>query len=248
MKHSFRTVMISDVHLSSRDCQAERLASFLNHIKCERLFIVGDFFDIWQLKRKWLWKDSYNEIIRRLIKMAQNGTEIVFIPGNHDEGLRHHVGHVFGGIRLESRAEFLSLSGKRFLVTHGDEFDAIVVYNKWLAKLGSAAYDWLLMLNRLINFFRRVRGLEYWSFAAHVKRSLKNASIYIDRFQEAAISAARTGKFDGVICGHIHTPCIKEYNGLIYCNTGDWVDSCTALVETHSGEMKIISDETLDTA
>lgn len=243
MKHSFRTIMISDVHLSSADCQASRLAEFLHRVKCDKLYIVGDFFDLWQMKRKWLWGNNYNEVVRRILKMTEKGTQIVFIPGNHDESIREYAGHVFGNISIELRSEFLTSSGKRYLVTHGDEFDAIVVYNKWLAKLGSAAYDWLLTLNRVINFFRRLRGREYWSFAAHVKRSIKNAGVYIERFQTAAVESAKAGGYDGVICGHIHTPCIKEYNGSVYCNIGDWVDSCTALVETYEGELKIISDK-----
>lgn len=241
MKTHFRTIMISDVHLASRDSQAARLSAFLHEVKCDRLYIVGDFFDIWQMRRKWHWDASYNDVIRRIMRMANKGTEVVFIPGNHDEGLREYNGMEFGNVRIALKDEFTSLSGKRLLVTHGDEFDAVVVFHRWLANVGSAAYDWLLVANRGITMVRGLFGLPPWSLAAYAKRRVKNAGVYIERFQRAAAHAAREGGFDGIICGHLHTACLKDYEGLTYCNLGDWVDSCTALVETDDGELKIIS-------
>lgn len=184
---------------------------------------------------------EYNDVIRRIVKMAHKA-KVVFVPGNHDEQFREYVGHSFGGVSIELNTIHTTATGKRFLITHGDEFDAIVVYNKWLAHVGSIAYDYLIYANTIVNWFRKKLGMDYWSLAAHIKRRIKNANIYISRYEAAVVETAKTMGFDGVVCGHIHTPGVKMLDGIIYCNTGDWVDSCTALVENDAGEMIVIYD------
>lgn len=240
MKTRYRTVMISDTHLCSRDCHVADLKLFLKSIKCDNLFIVGDLFDIWQLKRKWLWINEYNDIVRRLLTMSKKGTKVVFIPGNHDEVFREFIGTHFGGIEIAANAFHITANGKKLFITHGDEFDNIVVFNKWLANLGSIGYDYLIYVNQVVNWFRRLFGMRYWSFAAYIKRKIKNASVYIGKFKSAVATAGKKQGADGVVCGHIHTPEISTVDGMLYCNTGDWVDSCTALVEHDDGTLEII--------
>lgn len=240
MKTHYRTVIISDTHLCSRDCQTENLLSFLKSLKCDRLFIAGDFIDVWQLKRKWLWPPDYNDVIRKIFKMARKGTQVVFIPGNHDELFREFVGTDFGGVRIELNAMHQTADGRKMYITHGDEFDTVVKFNKWLAYLGSAAYDYLIYANSLINWFRRRLGWGYWSFAAAVKRRIKNAESYIASFEEAVVVEAKKKGADVVVCGHIHSPNIKEIDGVLYCNSGDWVDTCTAIVEHDDGKLEIL--------
>lgn len=240
MKEEYQTIFVSDVHLCSKDCHADEFLIFLKTVKCKKLYIVGDFFDIWMLKKRWLWSDKYNHIIQRLLKMSRKGTEVIYIPGNHDEMFREYVGHDFGGVKIMLNDTHQTVDGKRFFVTHGDEFDAIVKYNKWLAVVGSHAYDYLLMFNRIINWHRRILGREHWSLAAFAKKKVKNASVYIDRFEEAVIQETKRRGTDGVICGHIHTPVLRDFEGKIYCNTGDWVENCSFLAETYDGKLKLM--------
>ncbi|MCW8132790.1 MAG: UDP-2,3-diacylglucosamine diphosphatase [Planctomycetota bacterium] len=239
-KTSYRAVWISDTHLGSRDCQSAAINSFLKNIKCEYLYIVGDFIDIWQLKRKWHWPQDFNNVVQRVLKKAKKGTRVVYIPGNHDESFREYAGLDFGGVRIQKQTVHETLDGRKLLVMHGDEFDAVVQYNKWLAVLGSAAYDYLIYANRIVNFLRRRLGLPYWSLANYLKRKVKNAITYIHSYEDALIADARKRQFNGVVCGHIHQPVIKEQPGFIYCNTGDWVENCTALVETAEGQLEIV--------
>jgi len=239
-KAKYRTVWISDTHLGSRDCQAATLNAFLKNVKCEYLYIVGDFIDLWQLRRKWHWPQDLNNIVQRVLKKAKKGTQVVYVPGNHDETFREYAGLEFGGVRILKQAVHETLDGRRLLVLHGDEFDAVVQYNKWLALLGSAAYDKLIYANRLVNFMRRRCGLPYWSLANYLKRKVKNAIKYIHSYEEALILDARKRQFHGVVCGHIHQPVIREQSGFVYCNTGDWVENCTALVETLEGKLEIV--------
>lgn len=239
-KAKYRAVWISDTHLGSRDCQAATLNAFLKNVKCEYLYIVGDFIDLWQLRRKWHWPQDLNNIVQRVLKKAKKGTQVVYVPGNHDETFREYAGLEFGGVRILKQAVHETLDGRRLLVLHGDEFDAVVQYNKWLALLGSAAYDKLIYANRLVNFMRRHCGLPYWSLANYLKRKVKNAIKYINSYEEALILDARKRQFHGVVCGHIHQPVIREQSGFVYCNTGDWVENCTALVETFEGKLEIV--------
>lgn len=239
-KRHYRAVFISDTHFCSRDCQAEMLLDFLKHVKCEYLYIVGDLIDLWQLRRRWYWPQELNNVIQRMLKMAKRGTQVVYIPGNHDEQFRDYAGHTFGGVRIATRVVHITASGKRLLVMHGDEFDAVVQYNKWLAVLGSAAYDYLIYVNRILNYMRRKLGKPYWSFSGAIKRKVKNAVTYIETFEAAVVKEAKKENVDGIVCGHLHQPAMKTMEGLTYCNTGDWVENCTALVEGANGQLEII--------
>ncbi len=236
----FRTVWVSDVHLGTRACKAEYLLDFLNHVECERLYLVGDMIDFWNLKSGWYWPASHNRVLQKFMEMAARGVEVIYVPGNHDELFRDYVGSTFAGVRVESHALHRGADGRRFLVIHGDEFDAIVKHSKWLAMLGSEVYDFLLYANRWVNFFRRKLGFRYWSLAAYLKHKVKNAVSYIGNFEHALAHEARRHKVDGVICGHIHKAAIETVNGVLYCNDGDWVESCTALIERPNGSLAVL--------
>ena len=239
-KRRYRTIWISDVHLGTRGCNAALLTDFLGAIECETLYLAGDIVDGWRLKKGWYWPDSHNEVVRRLLKMAHRGTLVVFVAGNHDEMLRDYAGLSFGGIELVLEAVHVTADGRRLLVTHGDSFDGVVLYARWLAFLGDQAYGWLLRANMLFNAVRRRFKLPYWSLSAHMKRRVKNAVQYVCSFEEAVAREARERGFDGVVCGHIHTAEIRQIGGITYYNDGDWVESCTALAEDAQGAMTII--------
>ncbi|MDX1811470.1 MAG: UDP-2,3-diacylglucosamine diphosphatase [Gammaproteobacteria bacterium] len=238
--NSFRSVFISDVHLGTKDCRAEYLADFLKTIDCETLYLVGDIVDVWSMRSSVYWPQAHNDVIRSILKLAKNGTKVVFIPGNHDEVFRDYVEHNFGNIQIQKRLIHTTADNRRFLVLHGDEFDGIVTCSKLLSFVGDFAYDGLLFCNRTINKFRQKAGLPYWSLANYLKAKVKNAISYISRFEDAAVQAARHDKVNGVICGHIHHANIKEQHNILYCNTGDWVESCTAIAEKHHGELTLI--------
>ena len=239
-KTYYRAVWISDAHLCSRDCQAECLLSFLKRTKCDYLYLVGDIFDVWQLKRRWFWPQTFNNVIHKILGKARKGARVIYIPGNHDECFRDYAGTNFGGVEIVRNAIHTTRTGRKFLVLHGDEFDVVVQCNKGLAVLGSAAYDYLIYLNRAINAVRRRFDLPYWSLAACLKHKVKNAVKYVGSFEHAVVREARKNGVDGVICGHIHQPTIKDIDGVTYCNTGDWVENCTALVENEKGELELI--------
>jgi UDP-2,3-diacylglucosamine pyrophosphatase LpxH len=238
-KIHYRTIWISDTHLCSQDCRADALLSFLKHNRCDNLYIVGDFIDIWKLKRKWHWPQATNDVIQKVLRQARKGTKVVFIPGNHDEMFREFVGSQFGGVEILQQAIHETADGKRLLVLHGDEFDLVVQHNKWLAIAGDVAYDWLVSANRILNVFRRWLRMPYWSLAACMKDKVKNAVKYIGDYENAVVREAKKLKMDGVVCGHIHQPTIKEINGIKYCNTGDWVENCSAVVEKENGEIEL---------
>lgn len=240
MREKYRTVFVSDLHLCSKDCKINEFLEFIRLVKCDKLYIIGDFFDIWLLKKRWLWSAEYNHIIQRLLKISRKGTEVIYIPGNHDEMFREYVDHSFGGIRIALNDTHKTANNQVFFVTHGDEFDAIVKYNKWLAVVGSHAYDYLLFFNRFINWTRSWFGLDQWSLAAYAKKKVKNAEIYINRFQEAVIQEAIKRNTTGVICGHIHTPILCDIAGKTYCNTGDWVENCSFVVEEMDGAIRVV--------
>lgn len=239
-KQKFRTVWISDVHLGTRGCNAEMLVDFLRAIECETLFLVGDIVDGWRLKKGWYWPDSHNEVVRRILKMAHRGTRVVFVCGNHDEVLRDYAGMTFGGIELVLDAVHETADGRRLFITHGDSFDGVVLYARWLAFLGDQAYTLLLHANGLVNAVRRGFHLPYWSLSAYLKRRVKNAVAYVGRFEDAVAQVAIKRGFDGVVCGHIHCAEIRQIGEITYYNDGDWVESCTALVEDGHGAMRII--------
>lgn len=239
-KLKFRTVWISDTHLGTSGCNAELLHDFLHSIKPETLYLVGDIIDGWRLKRGWYWPPRHNDIIRRVLKLANKGTRVVYIPGNHDEALRDYTGLAFGGVEIMSEAIHTTADGKRFLVLHGDEFDGVVLYARWLAFLGDAGYSALLRLNVTFNAVRRRFGLPYWSLSAYIKHRVKNAVAFISHFEEVVAHAARERGVDGVVCGHIHSAEIRDFDGITYMNDGDWVESCTALVEHADGSIEIL--------
>ena len=239
-KLRFRTVWISDTHLGTSGCNADLLLDFLKSIQPETLYLVGDIIDGWRLKRGWYWPPRHNDIVRRILKLANKGTRVVYVPGNHDEAARDYCGLSFGGVEVVAQAVHTTVDGRRLLVLHGDEFDGVVLYAKWLAFLGDYAYAALLRLNIGFNRVRRRFGLPYWSLSAHIKKKVKNAVSFISRFEEAVAHAAAERGVDGVVCGHIHSAEIRQFGGVTYYNDGDWVESCTALVEHATGQMEII--------
>jgi len=239
-KRKFRTVWISDVHLGTRGCKAEMLVDFLRSVDCEQLYLVGDIIDGWSLRKGWFWPDAHNEVVRRVLKMAHRGTRVFLIVGNHDEILRDYAGFSFGGVELALEAEHVTADGRRLLVTHGDKFDGVVLYARWLAFLGDQAYALLLRANIVVNALRRKFGLPYWSLSAYLKRRVKNAVQFVCNFEQALAHEAATRGFDGIVCGHIHCAEIRQIGDITYFNDGDWVESCTALVEDHAGEISVI--------
>ena len=236
----FRTVWISDVHLGTSGCNAALLLDFLKSIECDTLYLVGDIIDGWKLRKGWYWPAAHNDVVRAVLKMAKHGTRVVYVPGNHDEVLRDFVGLHFGDVELTAEAIHVTADGRRLLVLHGDQFDNVVLYAKWLAFLGDGAYSLLLQSNGLVNWVRRRFGLPYWSLAAHMKKRVKNAVQFISRYEEVVAQAAADRDVDGVVCGHIHSAEIRRFGPITYYNDGDWVESCTALVEHGDGALEIV--------
>ena len=237
---AFRTIWISDVHLGTPGCNAALLLDFLKSVECETLYLVGDIVDAWQLKKGWYWPPQHNDVVRTVLKMAKHGTRVVYVPGNHDEHFRDYVGLEFGGIELLDEDIHVTADGRRLLVIHGDQFDNVVLYQRWLAFLGDHAYTLLLRSNRVVNWVRRRLGLPYWSLAAHMKKRVKNAVAFISRFEEVVAHAAAEARVDGVVCGHIHSAEIRRIGDVTYYNDGDWVESCTALVEHGDGRLELL--------
>lgn len=236
----FRTGWISDVHLGTRGCQAEALLQFLREHEFETLYIIGDLIDIWSLRRGIYWPQTHNDVIQKLLRAGRKGTRIIYIPGNHDEFIAGFLGN-FGAVTIQPRAIHNTADGRRLLVIHGHELDAVIQNIKWLAFVGSLGYELLLRLNRPINALRRWLKRDYWSLSACVKQGVKNAVSYIGRFEEEIVRYARQDGVDGVVCGHIHSPVIRQLDGASYYNSGDWVESLSALVEDHAGRIELIS-------
>ena len=235
-----RTIFISDVHLGTRGCKAEMLADFLARNSCNTLYLVGDIIDGWRLKRRWFWPEAHNGVVAELLHKIDTGTRVIYVPGNHDEVLRSYCGRVIAGVELMDEAVHETADGRRLLVIHGDRFDAVIAYAKWLAHLGDGAYTLALHLNEVCHVMRRWMGLEYWSLSAYLKQKVKNALEYICRFEAAVARDVKARGFDGVVCGHIHHAAIKTLEGVLYINDGDWVESCTALVEDMHGNLEIL--------
>jgi UDP-2,3-diacylglucosamine pyrophosphatase LpxH len=235
----YRAVFISDIHLGTRGCNADALIDFLDHVDCDTLYLVGDIIDGWRMKKRFYWPERHNAILRRVMKRAKHGT-VIYIPGNHDEDIRGFAGTDFGGVKIRRRAIHETADGRRLLVLHGDEFDAIVMAHRWLAFLGDAAYDFLIQLNIALNAVRRMLRLPYWSLAKFAKRKVKQKVELISRFEEAVVHEAQKMKVDGVVCGHIHTAEIRQFGSTTYYNDGDWMESSTALVEHCDGQMEIL--------
>ena len=244
MQKTYRSIFISDVHLGTKDCQADKLNNFLKHNTCETLYLVGDIIDAWKIKQnKWRWKQSHTNVVRRVLGHAKRGTRVVFIAGNHDEFLRPMIpyGFSFGLIEIHNQIEHIGADGKHYLVVHGDLFDGITRLAPWIAFLGDKAYDFVLGLNNKFNWIRRRMGFGYFSLSKFLKHKVKKAVDFIFKFEENLADYCKKRGFDGVICGHIHHAEIKEINGVTYMNDGDWVESCTALVEHWDGRWEIVT-------
>lgn len=237
----YRSVWISDCHLGTRGCRAERLADFLGQLHCETLYLVGDIVDGWALKKAAYWPAGHTVVVRQLLELARDGnTRVVYVPGNHDEVLRDYLPIDFNGIELRADCIHETAAGRRYLVIHGDAFDAVCTEARWLAVLGDAAYRGVIRANGWFNTVRRRLGYPYWSLSAYLKHRVKNAAVYIARFEAALAGEARRRGVDGVVCGHIHTPARRMIDGIDYCNTGDWVESCSALAEDVDGCLHLI--------
>ena len=236
----YRAIFISDVHLGFSGCSAQYLLDFLRSTSCDYLYLVGDIIDIWQMKKRLHWPQAHNDVVRTILGKAKHGTKIYYVPGNHDELLRDYEGMVFGNLEIMSERIHETKHGKRFLVMHGDQFDSVVKHSKILALIGSALYEMLLNLNSLVSYVRRKMGFSYWSLAKTVKNKVKKAVNYISNFETALAYAANKHGVDGVVSGHIHRAEITTIEDIIYCNCGDWVESCTALVETNDGNLELL--------
>ena len=236
----YRAIFISDVHLGTKTAQVDALLDFLKEADAETIYLVGDIIDGWRLKKSWHWPQSHNDVVQKLLRKARKGTRIILVPGNHDEFLRDFQESHLGGIEITDRIIHQGMDGQRYLVIHGDQFDAVVMHARWLAFVGDWAYEIALFLNQKIGFIRRKLGLTYWSFSAWAKHRVKKAVNFIGAFEETLANEARRENADGVICGHIHHAVIREMNGIRYMNCGDWVESCTALVEHQDGMFEII--------
>jgi len=244
----FRTLFISDVHLGSKAAKADFLIDFLRHHEAETIVLVGDIVDGWRLKRNWYWPQAFNDVTQKLLRKARKGTRIIYIPGNHDEFLREFPGTHFGGVEVAQRIIHEAADGRRYLVLHGDEFDVVVRHARVVAYLGDWAYDAAIAINVVFAAVRRRLGLPYWSFSAWAKQQVKSAVNFIGEFQRVVVEEARRNDADGVICGHIHHAVITDIDGIRYINSGDWVESCTAIAEHHDGEMELITWQKLSAA
>jgi UDP-2,3-diacylglucosamine pyrophosphatase LpxH len=239
----YRTLFLSDIHLGTRGCQAELLLDFLSKHQAETIYLVGDILDGWRLKRGWHWPQAHNDVVQAFLQKAHEGTRIILIPGNHDEVMRNYLGTHFGGIEVMEKADFTAANGKRYLVTHGDQFDTVIANAKWLAFLGDRAYAALIWLNPKINVIRRLWSRKYWSLSKWTKQQVKQAVNFIGKYEQVLSEDAKRRGFEGVICGHIHHAANRKLGDIHYLNTGDWVESCTAIVEDKNGVFSLIDWE-----
>jgi len=242
----YKSVFISDVHLGTRGSRAELLVKFLKNIECDNLFLVGDIFDGWRLSENWYWNETHSTVIQKILRMSRKGTKIIYLPGNHDEFMRQFLEHSFGNIELHDEYKYNSVSGKKYIIIHGDKFDLVTMNIKWLAHVGDWAYTTLLNINTLLHYFRSLLGLDYWSLSKWAKHKVKEAVNFIGNYEETLVSYAKKNKVDGIICGHIHCAANKEINNTHYLNCGDWVESCTALVETLNGKFELVHYENIN--
>ncbi|WP_431310956.1 UDP-2,3-diacylglucosamine diphosphatase [Methylobacterium nigriterrae] len=228
------------MHLGTKGCQAGLLLNFLKDYDADEIYLVGDIVDGWQLRSGWYWPQAHNDVVQNLLRKVRKGSTIIYVPGNHDEFLRDYIGTTFGGVEIAESRIHEAADGRRYLVIHGDQFDMVVRHAKWLAYLGDGAYTFALFVNTGLNRVRRRLGLAYWSLSAWAKLKVKNAVNFIGKFEEFLAAEARRVGADGVICGHIHHAASREIDGLRYLNTGDWVESCTAIVEHYDGTMEVL--------
>ena len=235
-----RTVWISDVHLGTRNAKAEALLDFIRDHDCETLYIVGDLIDVWQLRRGVYWPQTHNDVIQKILRKARKGTRVVYIPGNHDEFVAGFYGE-YGNITIQKQAIHTTADGRRILVIHGHELDTVVQNARWLAFAGDLGYQFLLSLNPAINLLRRCLGFGYWSLSAYVKKRVKDAVSFVGEFEKAIVRYAADHSVDGVLCGHIHSAAIRQIGGATYYNCGDWVETCSALVEGQTGAIELVN-------
>ena len=236
----YRAIFISDLHLGTAGCQADALLDFMRAHPSDYLYLVGDIVDGWQLRRRWYWPLSHNDLVQKLLRRARKGCRVIYVPGNHDEFARQFIGHQFGGIEVVEDAVHTTASGRSLWVTHGDYFDGVIQYARWLAYVGDNLYEFTLKLNRHLNSARARLGLPYWSLSAYLKHKVKSALNYVTDFETAVASEARKRGHDGVVCGHIHRAEMRAIDGTLYCNDGDWVESRTALAEHHDGHLELL--------
>jgi len=239
-KLHYRAIWLSDIHLGTRDAKIHYLIDFLEHTESDYLYLVGDIIDLWKLRSGWYWPEAANRAVKLVLDKARRGTRVVYLTGNHDEALRDYTGSFVSGVELLDEVVHRTADGRRFLVLHGDQFDCVVQFNKWLAHLGSWSYDVLLRLNHWVNWGRRRLGLRYWSLSAYLKHRVKNAVSFIGRWEETISRETARRGLDGLICGHIHHASMQTLDGHQYVNTGDWVESCTALAEDFDGALRIL--------
>jgi UDP-2,3-diacylglucosamine pyrophosphatase LpxH len=235
-----KTVYLSDIHLGSKDSQVEHLINLLNSIECEKIFLLGDIIDLWSMKKRFWWPANHYEVIQILFKMSQSGTRVIYIPGNHDASMREYVSSLIGGIEILEEAIHITAAGKKLLLVHGDCFDEHILVGRFAKFIGNFGYPFLLWANRNILKFTSFLGYQHWSLASYIKNRIKGARQAIETFENAAVSEVKRRKLDGIICGHIHQPDLKLKDGVIYCNDGDWVEHCTAIIEEYCGNLKLL--------
>ena len=240
MTRTVKTLFLSDIHLGTRGCQAAALLEFLKEYEADTIYLVGDIIDGWRLRSAWYWPQLHNDVVQKMLRRVRSGVRVVYVPGNHDEFLRDYIGLTFGGVEIVEEAIHKTVDGKRILILHGDKFDIVVRNVKWLALLGDWAYDFAIFLNRHISRVRRLFGLSDWSFAAYAKAKVKSAVNFVGAFEDAVAADARRHGVDAVMCGHIHQPAIRMIGAVQYLNTGDWVESCSAIVENRDGSLELV--------
>ena len=239
-KTHYPAIFLSDIHLGTKDCQAELLLDFLKQHTCDRLYLVGDIIDGWRMKSSIYWPQSHNDVLRRFLTLAKRGTKVIYVTGNHDEFLRKHSDMIFGNLHLVDEAVHDGIDGRRHLIIHGDQYDVVTLHHRWIAFLGDISYILLLRMNRIVNWARKRLGYGHWSLAKYLKHKVKRAVNFISEFEEGLAAHCRREGHDGVVCGHIHHAEITRYGEVSYMNCGDWVESCTALVERTDGQFEIL--------
>jgi UDP-2,3-diacylglucosamine pyrophosphatase LpxH len=246
--NQYRSIFISDVHLGSYGCQAEKLLNFLQNTTCDQLFLVGDIIDGWQMRGRVYWPESHERVMKQLLEIAKTGTKVRYITGNHDEFLRNYGALQFDTIEIVDEYRLRNKDGREFLVIHGDQYDVITKYARWISTLGDVGYNLLLRINVVVNKVRSLLGYDYWSFSKWVKDSVKQAVSYVGDFEATVASVCNQRGYAGIICGHIHKAASREVGGVRYLNCGDWVESCTAILHTHDGQFQVIEHDAREKA
>lgn len=238
--HHVRSIFLSDIHLGSGGCKAEALLEFLRDYDSDYLFLVGDIIDGWQLKSRWYWPQAHNDVIQKILRKVRKGTRVRYIAGNHDSFVRKFIGLTFGGIEVCEDYVHVTADGKRLWLTHGDYFDGVIQHSRWITHIGDVAYESVLVVNSHLNRLRARVGLPYWSLSSYLKYKVKTAVQFIATFEEAVAKEAKKRGMDAVLCGHIHHAAMREIDGVLYLNDGDWVESLTAMVEHHDGRFELV--------